>query len=95
MNYKYATWVLAVVVVILGFLLWQENNKSVISTVDAVSERVADCRAKLAAWNEKNPSGTATVQTKAELDLIMSNCLRDVEASQNDIKGSQQDVGGQ
>lgn len=89
MNYKYATWILAVVAVVLAVMLFMNFDKPVANTFDDISERVTKCRVDLATWTAANPKSASTsAVAAAELEDIMEDC-------EDAIKESQKDVGGE
>jgi hypothetical protein len=90
MNYKYATWILAVVAVVLAVMLFMKPaEQPVVNTFDDISERVTKCRTDLTQWNVRNPAtGSTSPQAAAELEDIMEDC-------ENAIKESQKDIGNE
>lgn len=84
-GYKTATWILAIIVVILLAVLWSKSNETVSGTFDDINQRLSDCRVELINWNEAHPNGPANATEQAELDVITDGCLDAVKASQDDL----------
>ncbi len=88
MNYKYSTWILAVIVVVLGIAFFMKGNEPVAETFDTISERITKCRVDLATWSAANPKTASTsAKAAAELDSIMEACQNTIIESRNDVGG--------
>ncbi|MCR4275004.1 MAG: hypothetical protein NUW02_03090 [Candidatus Campbellbacteria bacterium] len=84
--YKYATWILVVVVIILGVMLSRKNAETITSQLGDSTVDIQACRVKVATWQEANPKGTPVSATaQAELDGILETCLGSVEDAQDKI----------
>lgn len=84
--YKWATWILVIVVIILAVMLTKSNSETITSTLDDATMEVKDCRANIAAWQVAHPKGTAvTADAQAELEGILDGCVAVVEDVQDEI----------
>lgn len=80
--YEYATWILSVVAIILGMLLFKSQDASVDDNLDMAIENLKGCNADLAEWRAKNPSPTSsTADQQRELSDILSRCAGSTGAS--------------
>lgn len=85
-GYKWATWILVIVVIILAVMLTKSNSETITSTLDDATTDVQGCRADIAAWQVAHPKGTAiTADAQAELEGILENCVGVVEDAQDEI----------
>ncbi len=73
-TYKWATWILVIIVIILAIMLTKSNRETITSTLDDAAADVQECRLRLTAWNEAYPEGTTTAQSQTELDAILEDC---------------------
>lgn len=84
--YKYATWILLILVIIFGVLLYKKNSETITSTLGDSTVDIQECRVKVAMWQEANPKGTPVSEVaQAELDAILEGCLGSVEDAQDKI----------
>ncbi len=74
-NYEIATWVLAILVIILALLLIKAKNASVPDSLTQATENLEKCNADLRAWRSANPDpAKATAAAQAELSTILGMC---------------------
>lgn len=74
-NYKVATWVFAIISVVLAALLITTNNREVSSGLDEATAMLQKCSDDLSAWRAKNPSAvTASPEAQEELSNILKAC---------------------
>ena len=84
--YKWATWILVVVVIILGVMLTKSNNETITSTRDDATADIQGCRQDIAEWQTAHPRGTAvSAEDQAELEDILDGCVGVVENVQDEI----------
>jgi hypothetical protein len=84
--YKYATWILVVVVIVLGVMLFRKNAETITSQLGDSTVDIQDCRVKVATWQAANPKGTPiSAAAQTELDGILETCLGSVENAQDKI----------
>jgi hypothetical protein len=84
-NYEIATWVLAVIVIILAILLIRSKTAPVPNMLEQVIANIEKCNADLAAWRVANPSPLASdTQAQEELSNILAACSGDVEENTED-----------
>lgn len=96
-GYKWATWILLIIVIILAVMLTRKGNETVMGTFEGLNQAIADCRADIASWQQRYPSGatgttTATTSDAAEeaqeeLEDIIESCMETVEDAQATIGG--------
>lgn len=85
-GYKWATWILVIVVIVLGVMLTKRNTDTVTDTLTDANDSIVDCRAELAAWQTAHPAGTPrTAQDQTDLEAILADCLATVEDVQDEI----------
>ncbi len=74
-NYKVATWVFAIIAVILAVLLIMTNNKEASSGLEEATATLRKCSDDLATWRAANPSAvTASPEAQEELSDILKAC---------------------
>ncbi len=84
--YEYATWLLAIVVIILSFLLVRAKNAPVDDSLDMAVENLQECNAELAAWRATNPTAVnATPEKQEELNNILRRCAGATGAEKTDV----------
>lgn len=84
--YKWATWILVVVVIILAVMLTRSNSETITGTLEDATADIQGCRAEIAAWQVAHPRGTAvSADAQAELEDIFDGCLGAVEDAQDEI----------
>ncbi len=77
-NYKTATWILAIVVVVLGIMLISTTKEEAASGVEEATMALQKCSDDLSAWMAANPApADATAAAKTELSNILANCSSD------------------
>lgn len=78
-NYKVATWILGIVVVVLGIALISTTRKEAASGVEEATMALEKCSSDLAGWIAANPGGPAdaTAEAKTELSTILEVCSGD------------------
>jgi hypothetical protein len=85
-GYKWATWILVIVVIILAVMLTKSNSETITSTLDDATTDVQECRANIAAWQVAHPKGTVvSADAQAELEGILESCVGVVEDAQDEI----------
>ena len=85
-GYKWATWILVIVVIILAVMLTKSNSETITSTLDDATMDVQECRANIAAWQVAHPKGTPiSAAAQAELEGILEGCVTVVEDAQDEI----------
>jgi hypothetical protein len=93
-GYKWATWILVVIVIILGIMLWKKDDQTVTGTFDDINQTISECRTDLAAWREEYPeTATRTPEAEGELQDIIDNCMSAVEEAQGTIGGQEETRG--
>ncbi len=84
--YKWATWILVLVVIILAVMLTKSNTETITSTLDDATTDVQDCRAEIATWQVAHPKGTVvSAEAQAELEGILDGCVATVKDAQDEI----------
>ena len=84
--YKWATWILVIIVIILAVMLTKKSNDTVSDTLGDLSDNVQECRTRLTAWETKYPQGTSTSPTaKEELNEILNDCSDVVEGASGEL----------
>ncbi|MBP9771824.1 MAG: hypothetical protein KBD16_02790 [Candidatus Pacebacteria bacterium] len=84
-KYKVATWILAIIVVVLLVMISMKNQETVGDTLEGLSDDVQDCRMRLTVWNETYPQGTTTPQSQTELDAILEDCSDVIEGASEEL----------
>ena len=80
-TYKYATIALLIVVIVLGWMLYQRAPAA--QGVSDASQSVEDCRIAIASWTAKNKTvASATPEARGELDTIISGCQEKIGQAQ-------------
>lgn len=84
--YKWATWILVIVVIILAVMLSRANNETVSDTFGDLGDNVEECRTRLAAWETAYPQGTSTSPAaEEELNDILDDCADVIEAASEEL----------
>lgn len=74
-NYKVATWVFAILTVILAVLLVKTNNREAVSGLEEATATLQKCSDDLSAWRATNPNpNAATPDAQEELSDILKAC---------------------
>lgn len=85
-GYKWATWILAIVVIILAVMLTKSNSETITDTIGDASVDIQDCSAKLSAWEAAHPAGSVvSAEAQAELDGLREDCVGVLEDVQDEI----------
>ena len=80
-TYKYATIVLVIVVLILGWMLLKQEPAA--EGVGDATQSLEECRTALASWiSENKNTASASAEARAELDGILKDCQASVGDSQ-------------
>jgi hypothetical protein len=80
-TYKYATIVLLIVVLVLGWMLLQKQPAA--EGVGDATRSLSECRADLAEWIVANKNAaSASAEARAELDGIIKDCQTAVGQAQ-------------
>lgn len=78
-KYQYATWILAIVAIILAIMLISSNKKEAVSGVEEATMAIEKCNQDLAAWRLESPTpNNATPAQQEELLRILKSCSGDV-----------------
>lgn len=74
-NYKAATWILAIVVIVLAFWVIRLSNRDAETGIEAATATLQKCSDDLATWTTANPNPANTsVEAKEELANILKAC---------------------
>ncbi len=89
-GYKWATWILLIVVIVLGIMYTKKSNETVSGTFGDLTQALADCRTDISAWKQEYPAGGTTTPEKAqeadaELQDIFDKCMNAVQDAQGTI----------
>lgn len=77
-NYKTATWILAAIVLVLGFWLIKIQTQDAETGLEAVTATIQKCSEDLGAWQKANPDPKlASAEAQAELSDILKECAVD------------------
>ena len=77
-NYKTATWLLGLAVVVLAIVLLSTTRKEAASGIEEATMALEKCSNDLSAWIAENPvTAEATAEAKAELSNILTACSGD------------------
>lgn len=80
-TYKTLTVVLLIVALVLGYLLYQEKNEPLENSLADSTAVVEECNERIAEWRAENGNNVAAADADAQADLevILEDCLDDVE----------------
>ncbi len=75
-KYQLTTFILVILVIVLGVMLFTEADEPVVSSLSDVQGQLSSCLEDLAGWNRDNLTGTTTPDTEArgELSDILERC---------------------
>lgn len=74
-NYKIATWILAIAVVILGALLINASKKDAASNIEDANAALQDCSTKLSDWRAAHPKNVLlTAGDRDALEILLQDC---------------------
>jgi len=81
-KYKTATWVFALIAVVLAVLLLMTNNRTTVSGLEEATATLQKCSDDLSAWRAVNPDpAKATALAQEELTNILKACAGDTGAT--------------
>ncbi len=85
-TYKYLSVVLAIIAIVFAVLYFTKKSDTVTETFQDVSTKAAECRTKIADWQQMN-GGKATTTEDAREDLmnILNDCQDTFQNSQERI----------
>ena len=84
--YMWATWILLIIAIILGVMLWNKSDETVTDTFGDINQDLSDCRMRLIAWDEQYPAtATRTAEADAELQAIIDDCEEIVVEAQGEL----------
>lgn len=85
-HYKTATWILAIIAIVLAFWVIRLSDRDITSGLEAATATLQKCSDDLSAWRAANPNPVvASAAAQEELSNILKACAGDAGEPADDI----------
>lgn len=81
-TYKYLSVVLAIIAIIFAVLYFTKTTAPATETLDDTADRLTDCRNDITDWQMQYGQATSTVESRAALETVLTNCKASVGTTQ-------------